>query len=92
MTISDKEYVSLPKRPFLYTLDQLATILVISQKSMNQRIYFSGRSTMRKIPKQMLAHNISPPTMPPDWRVSEDELTRWLKECGYRIHSTGHIY
>lgn len=84
--------LGLPPRPILYTLDQIATILAVDMVSMRQRVYFVGRTTVRRVPKMVAAHNISPPTIVPDWRVSEKELVRFFKECGFRVHRRGLIF
>lgn len=81
--------VELPPRPFLYTLDQIATILAIEVSDLRQRIYFTGKTTSYRVPRQLVARNISPPTLAPEWRVAEEELVRYLKECGFRLHRQG---
>lgn len=76
--------VGLPPRPFLYTLDQIATILNVELRVIRSSyIYFAGRTVGKKSVHVMEAKNISAPNMPPDWRVSERELVRWMKLKGF---------
>lgn len=76
--------VGLPPRPFLYTLDQIATILNLDISSVRSRyIYYDKRTVGKKSVHSIEAKNIAPPTDPPDWRVSERELVRWMKLKGF---------
>jgi hypothetical protein len=77
--------IELPETPFLYTLDQIATLVNLELKTLRlTRIHFDGRSVGGRKLKTMLAHNIAAPDETPDWRVSEVELVRWLRYCGFR--------
>lgn len=79
--------IELPERPFLFTLDQIATMLSISEEKLkkNGHIYFVGRSVGKRQTGQLEARNISDSTSRPEWRVSEVELKRWMKYRGFRI-------
>lgn len=80
------ETYNLPRRPFLYTLDQIATILSIETGSLIKKgyLFFTGR--MPGLPKrdEIRVINIALPDKHPDWRVEERELIRWMKRKGFR--------
>lgn len=79
--------VGLPPRPFLYTLDQIATILSVSISSIEKKyIYFEGRSIGHKVKDEMIARDISPHGSRPEWRVAEQELIRWMRYKGFRYY------
>ena len=77
--------VDLPTRPFLYTLDQIATLLGLSMDRLKGvYCYFQGRSTGFKKVDYLEVIDIAPRGEKPDWRVSEGELVRWLRVHGVR--------
>lgn len=79
--------IELPYRPFLYTLDQIATLTAISVQSLKDtHLYFAGRTEGVRNPDLLVAHNIVPPPDKPDWRVEEREFLRWLKRKGFLPH------
>lgn len=82
-----RKNVNLPVRPFLYTLDQVGTILNITAQTLHQGgyLFYSGRTPGVQSKDEILAHNIAPPTARPEWRVEERELIRWLKRKGFRV-------
>lgn len=84
--------LGLPARPFLYTLDQLATLLSIELQQFRARhIYYDGRSIGPQQKKEMMARNIAEPDEKPDWRVAERELKRWMKYRGFRFYERGWV-
>lgn len=67
-------------RPFLFTLDQVAGLLSLSQGELeNKYIHFWGRSEGRLLANgdRIKAVNIAPSDQAPEWRVSEEDLIRW---------------
>lgn len=81
-----RQAVNLPVRPFLYTLDQVATIISISERNLiRDYLYLAGRTPGVQPKDLILAQNIAPPNLKPDWRVEERELIRWLKRKGFRV-------
>lgn len=79
--------VGLPIRPFLYTLDQIAQLIGVTQKSLElSYIHFEGRTAGRKTRHVMSAVNIAERADRPDWRVNEAEFIRWLKFKKIRIY------
>jgi hypothetical protein len=77
----------LPPRPFLYTLDQVATLTGVTMDSLVTRhVFFEGRSTGVRSPERLCARSITPRTEKPDWRISESELARWLKRLGFKVY------
>ena len=75
----------------LYTLDQVATMLSISETQLvAQYIYFPGRSTGPNSSRLMTARNIAPTLDDtPEWRISEREIVRYCKVRGVRFHMRG---
>lgn len=92
MTTKDQKRIGLPIRPFLYTVDQLAVIFDVSEEwVLKNLLYFQGRSTGVYSRNQMLARNISPPNVKPEWRVAENELIRFLKSKGYKHYEKSYL-
>lgn len=91
--VADPEKVGLPPRPFLYTIDQLSVILNLDEQQIKSRyLHFEGRSIGAASRHLLLARNIAPtPTSPPDWRVAERELIRWLKFKGFKYYERGSV-
>lgn len=82
----------LPPRPFLYTLDQIASLLSIEMVHLrNNYIHFDGLSVGARRPDFLLARNIAPIGKPTDWRVAEQDFARWLKRKGWRLHPRGWV-
>jgi hypothetical protein len=80
------EAVGLPPRPFLYTLDQLAVILDLTETALAHHVYFEGRNTGVRRKDLMLARNIAPATEKPEWRVAEREFVRWMRTKGFKAY------
>ena len=85
--------VGLPLRPFLFTLDQLETMLGVKQMQlMGRHLYLDGIHEGIKPLDRMMAHNIAPEHMADaDWRVSESELIRWLRHKGFFLYDRGWV-
>lgn len=84
--------VGLPPKFFLYTLDQIASMLNLSLDSLKASyVYFEGRSTYLKKSGQLSARNIAPSDKPPAWRVLDTELVRWMRVKGFRYIQTGRF-
>jgi len=83
----DRQKLGLPYRPFLYTLDQVATMLNIAEHSLKREgyLFFVGRQPGNPRPDELrvvnVAHGIADA---PNWRVEERELIRWMKRRGFR--------
>lgn len=88
--MSSPQAVGLPPRPFLYTVDQLSTILSLTENQIhNVYLYHRGRDVGVKNRHQMEAINIAPPDERPDWRVAEQELVRWMRLKGFKFYDRG---
>lgn len=84
--------IDLPVRPFLWTVDQVATIINLQPRTVQiHYVYFEGRSTGSKTSAQLLAHNIAPRDKPAEWRIAQEELTRWLRSKGFRFYEDGRL-
>lgn len=85
------EAVGLPPRLFLYTLDQVSTMLGVELPYLkNVYIYYEGRSI--GISRDRLgARNIAPSGVTPEWRVSETELIRWFRFKRFKVYERGWL-
>lgn len=82
--------VGLPARIFLYTTDQVASMLSITEETLKRTyLYYEGRSTGRRSLDLLVAVNIAPPEEKPTWRIAERELIRWLRKKRFRYHEWG---
>jgi len=88
---SAPESIGLPARPFLYTLDQIATLLDVSSQGLERYLFFERRSIGVPDRHIMHARNIAPHNQQPDWRVAENELLRWMRVKGFRYHEVGRL-
>lgn len=82
--------VMLPYRPFLFTVDQIAVLLNVSEQEVKAHLlYYERRSIGTRSNHQMIARNIAGPDERPDWRVAERELVRWMRLKGFRYYERG---
>ena len=87
-----KDMMGLPPRTFLYTLDQIAQMIEVELPTLRSRhIHFEGRSVGKQPLDRMLARDISSGDDPPEWRVAENEILRWLKKKGFRVTMRGWV-
>ena len=78
--------IVLPERPFFWTLDQVASILQVSEPWLNKRTTYAGRS-LQTGRAMLRAVNLAEPDDTPVWRISQNELLRWLAHHGVNIKS-----
>lgn len=84
--------MGLPLRPILYTLDQIATLIQVSEQHLKDAyLHFEERSVGFRPPSKMSARNIAPDGERPDWRVAETELVRWLRFKGFKIYNRATV-
>ena len=84
--MAHKPKVEMPVRPFLYTMDQVATLLQVNVRDLRAKmVWFRGRSTFAKDNHHLQAINIARPDEKPDWRIEERELLRWFGYKGYEV-------
>ncbi|HEY6021869.1 MAG TPA: hypothetical protein VIY48_18995 [Candidatus Paceibacterota bacterium] len=75
----------------MYTIDQIAMLVDLRIDVLRQfYIYFDGRSTGTRQLDRLMARNIASPDAPPDWRISEHELVRWMKRKGFKYYERGY--
>lgn len=85
-----REGIPLPPRPFLYTLDQIATLFWVKIEPFKRDYcYWDGRSLGAAPRDKLRCVNIAPKGITPDWRVNEPELKRFLKAKHFRSHERG---
>lgn len=83
--------VGLPPKPFLYTLDQIAFLLDLSEQQVKRSyIHYEGRSVGVCPRTHMVARNIAPPGERLEWRVAERELIKWMRFKGFRYYERGY--
>jgi len=84
---TDRESVRLPVRPFLYTLDQIGTLLNMTETALKRKryLFFQNRTPGVWSRDEILTINIAPATDAPEWRVEERELIRWMKRKGFTV-------
>jgi len=86
-----RERVTLPARPFLYTCDQVAAMISVSDvRFQSVYVWFEGRSPGVHQPDKLIARNISPVNNHPEWRITHREVERWMKYRGFRLVEFGY--
>jgi len=79
--------IGLPPVIFMFTLDQIASMLNIEEMTLRTSyLYFNGRTTGLRKRSHMMAINIGENDAKPDWRVSHQEFVKWLKRHGFRTN------
>ena len=77
--------VGMPSLVFMFTLDQIASMLNVSEDTVRLvYLYYQGRTSGMKRKHHMMAINIAPENENPIWRVSLEEYRRWLSKMGFR--------
>jgi hypothetical protein len=88
----EKSQVNLPVTSFMYTLDQIGSLLGLREFEITRSyIHFDGRSPGIRPLTRMIARNIAGPLEKPEWRVADKEFVRWLKYMGFQIFERGYI-
>lgn len=91
--MSEPKKFGLPVRSFLYTLDQIATMVQVQIKHLKSTyIHFEERSVGFRPPGKISARNIAPNGESPDWRVAEEEFVRWLRYKGFKVYNRASVY
>lgn len=85
--------VGLPIREFMYTTDQIAFMLEISEKNLKANyLFYEGRSVGVRPRDKLLAVDISPDDAArPEWRIAERILRSWMRHKGWKIYERGYI-
>jgi len=79
------EKVGLPALAFMFTIDQIASMLNVSEDTVRLvYLYYQGRTSGLKKKHHMMAINIAPDGENASWRVSLEEYRRWLSRMGFR--------
>ncbi len=85
MASTEWDELRVPIRQFMFTIDQLASMLGCAESTVKKYLWFDGMSTGKPGPKRMKALNLADRGERPDWRVQEEEYIRYLRACGIRI-------
>ena len=79
--------VALPTKAFMYTLEQVASMLEVAPAHFkNRMVFYSGRDRMKPRAEDLVAVNLSKANVAPEWRVGEEELIRWLRIKGIKFN------
>lgn len=79
------EKVGLPALVFMFTIDQIASMLNVSEDTVKLvYLYYQGRTSGLKKRHHMLAINIAAEDQQAVWRISLEEYRRWLSRMGFR--------
>jgi hypothetical protein len=76
---------SLPTHDFMYSLDQIASILAISESTLNKYVLRIGRQPFTNRDMLKVVNIALEPGDRPIWRVSEREFVRWCHRRGVRL-------
>lgn len=78
---------NLPRPPFLYTLDQIASLLNLGLDDLKRKYIFFEGQTAGLRGKKMRAVALDPeaPQGQRDWRVQDAEFLSWLRRTGFRV-------
>lgn len=88
--MTDQKKLGLPPRIFMYTADQIAMMLELTEDYVRQKLLFYDRREPGLTPKtKMRAFNIAPEGETPEWRVTEREFIRYLKHRGVKFYERG---
>lgn len=83
--------IGLPSPPFLYTIDQIAQILSVDEKTVRRSyLFYEGREVGFKPRHKMRAVNIAEYGDDPVWRVSELSLIGWMRAQGFKFYERGY--
>lgn len=84
--------VGLPVRNFLYTVDQIAFLIEVSEATVKQSyLHYEGRSTGVCPKDRMIARNIAPVGEKPEWRVLDTAFVRWMRFKGFKVYERGYV-
>jgi hypothetical protein len=87
-----KRNVRLPKHEFYYTIDQVTTLLQISEHYLTSRLlFYLGREAGARPKDKILAVNIAPDGEDPVWRIPEKSLKAYLRYKGIRSSDRGYV-
>ena len=81
-----RDLVGLPPQPFLYTLDQIATMLQRTEATVAKYLHFAGISPGKCPEDRMLAANLASVGEAADWRVADAEFIRYLRYKGLKVY------
>lgn len=86
-----KPAIVLPDRPFLFTIDQIASVVSVQESTVREGyLHYEGRSTGACPRDRMLARNIAPAGDKPEWRVDEKDFKRWMRFKGFKWVERGY--
>ena len=89
---SNASFVSLPTKPFFYTIDQIAFLLSLDEAYVRRTLlFYEGRSVGVRPKDKILAINLAPDGEKPEWRVNERHLIQYMRFKGLKYHERGYV-
>lgn len=81
-----RELLGLPTPVFLYHIDQISAMIMISEREMltSRLLYLEGREVGKQRKDQIRAINVARLDASAQWRVEEAEFVRWARHKGFR--------
>lgn len=80
-----KARIELPVREFLFTLDQIASLLNVSEANLASNYLFFDGVTTGSSRGRMRARDISNDPNRRDWRVGESQFMMFLRARGFTV-------
>lgn len=84
--------IGLPPLVFMFTVDQIASMLAVSEKRVMEAFLYYGERTTGRMPRhQMRTINIAPSNEKAEWRIPSREFLAWCKRMGVKISDFNQI-
>ena len=88
-----KTLLQLPVKTFMYTIEQIAYMLDVTEQTVKKRIlYYQGRERRKWTNDDLVAVNFSRQDEKPEWRISEEEFIRWMRRKRIKFTAPSRIY
>lgn len=91
-TRAKRNLVGTPHPVFLYTVEQISTMLHVPEKNLFAKyLWLDGREFGKQPVDRIRAVNIAPRTETPVWRIEEGEFIRWAIKVGFRTYDQEYL-
>jgi hypothetical protein len=81
---SGRHIVYSPPRVFLYTIDQISSMLNVEEPEVRAKyLYYVGSDIGVPAKHKMLAINIAPEGGEAEWRVQDSSFIKWMRRNGF---------
>ena len=90
ISAKERDLLGLPAPVFLYTPEQIATMLAVTEKRLFADVLWLDGHELGKPPVESIrAINIAKPEDTPIWRIEEEEFVRWARVKRFRRYERG---